>query len=139
MHVCVLTGVVCDPDMREDHPAACMPCSLMWPDRLVHPSLGGMQRLPHLRLEDEHREADEEPVLEHAGDVHGERAGLANEQEHGHVEAEGGRRVGQEHQRLEVGLRARMQAHAGSWLVAAGVILAYSSLTISMRACLQGA
>ena len=38
-------------------------------------------------LVDEVRQEDEDPVLDHAGDVHGEGRGLANEQENRHVEA----------------------------------------------------
>jgi hypothetical protein len=65
-----------------------------------------MERIAtHLGLEDEDGEADEQPVLDNAGDVHGERTGLANQQEHAHVEAERGRGIGQEYECVKVDLK----------------------------------
>jgi hypothetical protein len=46
------------------------------------------------------REGDQQPVLDHPGDVHGERGGLADEQEHRQIQREGAERVGPEHEEV---------------------------------------
>lgn len=61
-------------------------------------------RAANLGLEDEDREANEEPVLDDSCDVHGEGAGLADQQEHAHVQAEGGRGVCEEYEGVKVHL-----------------------------------
>ncbi len=60
-----------------------------------------------LGLEDEDGEGDEEPVLDDARDVHGERARLADQQEHRHVEAERSGRIRHEYVRVKADLQSQ--------------------------------
>ncbi|PON76969.1 hypothetical protein TorRG33x02_241540 [Trema orientale] len=63
----------------------------------------------HRILNHRPRERDEQPVLDHARDVHGQRRGLPDEQEHGEVEREGAEGVGPEDGEVEVEARALPQ------------------------------
>ncbi|THU68908.1 hypothetical protein C4D60_Mb08t08810 [Musa balbisiana] len=59
-------------------------------------------------------EGDEEPVLDDAGDVHGEGGGLSDEEEDGEVESEGAEGVGDEDEE-EIGIRSVGRGEMGGF------------------------